>query len=314
MKEYLLRRILALAPVMFVVATLVFVLMHLTPGDPVSAMLGMDASPTDVARMRSRLDLDQPLYVQYALWMGKVVRGNLGESIFLQVPVMAAVLERLEPTLLLTLLAIAFAVGVGIPAGVISATRFGSLADQGIMVVALLGVSMPDFWLGLNLIFLIAVKFGWLPVAGYVALSTDWFATLRYLIMPAFCLGFIQSALIARMTRAVMLDTLAQDYIRTGHAKGLSRQCVVYKHALKNAMIPTLTVIGITFAILMGGAIVIETVFNIPGVGRLLVQSVVRRDYPVIQGVVLLIAGAYVLINLMVDVAYAYLDPRIKYE
>ena len=235
MKEYLLRRMLALAPVMFVVATLVFVLMHLTPGDPVSAMLGMDASPTDVARMRSRLELDQPLYVQYALWMGKVVRGNLGESIFLQVPVMSAVLERLEPTLLLTLLAIAFAVGVGIPAGVISATRFGSLADQGIMVVALLGVSMPDLWLGLNLIFLVAVKFGWLPVAGYVSLGADWLATLRYLIMPAFCLGFIQSALIARMTRAVMLDTLAQDYIRTGHAKGLSRQCVVYKQKCNRA-------------------------------------------------------------------------------
>jgi peptide/nickel transport system permease protein len=313
MKEYLLRRVLALAPVMFVVATLVFVLMHLTPGDPVSAMLGMDASASDVARMRSRLDLDQPLVFQYALWLGKVVRGNLGESIFLQVPVLTAVLERLEPTLLLTLLAIAFAVGVGIPAGVISATRFGSAADQGIMVVALLGVSMPDFWLGLNLIFLIAVKFGWLPVAGYVSLSTDWLATLRYLIMPAFCLGFIQSALIARMTRAVMLDVLAQDYIRTGHAKGLSRERVVYKHALKNAMIPTLTVIGITFAIMMGGAIVIETVFNIPGVGRLLIQSVTRRDYPVIQGVVLLIAGAYVLINLLVDVAYAYFDPRIKY-
>ncbi len=181
------------------------------------------------------------------------------------------------------------------------------------MGVALLGVSMPDFWVGLNLIFFVAVKFGWFPVAGYVPLSTSWLATIRYLAMPAFCLGFIQSALIARMTRAVMLDVLSQDYIRTGHAKGLSERRVVYKHALKNALIPTLTVIGITFAILMGGAIVIETVFNIPGVGRLLIQSVLRRDYPVIQGVVLLIAGAYVLINLLVDVAYAYLDPRIKY-
>ncbi|HSB71246.1 MAG TPA: ABC transporter permease, partial [Candidatus Methylomirabilis sp.] len=297
----------------FVVATLVFVLMHLTPGDPVSAMLGMDANPADIERMRVHLGLNRPLSVQFVHWIGRVVRGDFGESIFLQVPVLAAVSERLEPTLLLTLLAIGLAVGLGIPAGVISATRFGTFSDQCFMVVALLGVSMPEFWLGLNLIFLVAVKLGWLPVAGYVPLGGDWLATLRYLVLPAFCLGFVQSTLIARMTRAVMLDVLSQDYIRTGHAKGLGVGRVVYKHALKNALIPTLTIIGITFAILMGGAIVIETVFNIPGVGRLLVQSVLRRDYPVIQGVVLLIAGFYVLINLLVDVAYAYLDPRIKY-
>jgi len=313
MKEYLGRRILALVPVMFVVATLVFVLMHITPGDPVSAMLGLDASPEDIARMRNRLGLDEPLYIQYVRWLGKLARGDLGESIFLQVPVTGAVLERVEPTALLTLLALIMAVGVGIPAGVISATRFGSFVDQCFMGVALLGVSMPDFWFGLNLILLVAVKLGWLPVAGYVPLSVNWLATVRYLVMPAFCLGFIQSALIARMTRALMLDVLSQDYIRTGHAKGLPAKIVVYKHALKNAFIPTLTVIGITFAILMGGAIVIETVFTIPGVGRLLIQSVMRRDYPIIQGIVLLIAGAYVLINLLVDAAYAHLDPRIKY-
>lgn len=313
MKEYLARRILALAPVMFVVATLVFVLMHLTPGDPVSAMLGMDANPTDVERMRANLGLDKPLHLQYLQWIGKVLQGNFGESIFLQIPVLTAVADRLEPTLMLTLLAMVIAVGLGIPAGVISATRFGTVVDQSFMTVALLGVSMPDFWLGLNLIFFVAVKLGWFPVAGYMPLGSNWLATLRYLAMPAFCLGFIQSTLIARMTRAVMLDVLSQDYIRTGHAKGLSERRVVYKHALKNALIPTLTVIGITFAILMSGAIVIETVFNLPGVGRLLIQSVLRRDYPVIQGVVLLIAAAYVVINLLVDVMYAYLDPRIKY-
>jgi len=313
MKEYLARRILALAPVMFVVATLVFVLMHLTPGDPVSAMLGMDANPTDVERMRANLGLDKPLHLQYLQWIGKVLQGNFGESIFLQIPVLTAVADRLEPTLMLTLLAMVIAVGLGIPAGVISATRFGTVVDQSFMTVSLLGVSMPDFWLGLNLIFFVAVKLGWFPVAGYMPLGSNWLATLRYLAMPAFCLGFIQSTLIARMTRAVMLDVLSQDYIRTGHAKGLSERRVVYKHALKNALIPTLTVIGITFAILMSGAIVIETVFNLPGVGRLLIQSVLRRDYPVIQGVVLLIAAAYVVINLLVDVMYAYLDPRIKY-
>ena len=313
MKEYLLRRVLALIPVMFIVATLVFVLMHLTPGDPVSAMLGMDANPTDIERMRVHLGLDKPLFVQYVQWIGKVLQGNFGESIFLQIPVLTAVGDRLEPTVLLTLLAITIAVGLGIPTGVISATRFGTLSDQCFMVIALLGVSMPEFWLGLNLIFLVAVKLGWLPVAGYVPLGSGWLPTLRYLMLPSFCLGFVQSTLIARMTRAVMLDVLSQDYIRTGHAKGLTVSRGVCKHALKNAIIPTLTVIGITFAILMGGAIVIETVFNIPGVGRLLVQSVLRRDYPVIQGVVLLIAGTYVLINLLVDVLYAYLDPRIKY-
>ncbi len=313
MKEYLLRRVLALIPVMFIVATLVFILMHLTPGDPVSAMLGMDASPTDIERMRVHLGLDKPLFVQYVQWIGKVLRGNFGESIFLQIPVLTAVGDRLEPTILLTLLAITVAVGLGIPTGVISATRFGTLSDQCFMVIALLGVSMPEFWLGLNLIFLVAVKLGWLPVAGYVPLGSGWLPTLRYLMLPSFCLGFVQSTLIARMTRAVMLDVLSQDYIRTGHAKGLTASRVICKHALKNAFIPTLTVIGIAFAILMSGAIVIETVFNIPGVGRLLVQSVLRRDYPVIQGVVLLIAGAYVLINLLVDVLYAYLDPRIKY-
>ena len=204
MKEYLGRRILALVPVMFVVATLVFVLMHITPGDPVSAMLGLDASPEDIARMRNRLWLDEPLYIQYVRWLGKLARGDLGESIFLQVPVTGAVLERVEPTALLTLLALIMAVGVGIPAGVISATRFGSFVDQCFMGVALLGVSMPDFWFGLNLILLVAVKLGWLPVAGYVPLSVNWLATVRYLVMPAFCLGFIQSALIARMTRALM--------------------------------------------------------------------------------------------------------------
>jgi peptide/nickel transport system permease protein len=313
MKEYLLRRVLALIPVMFIVATLVFILMHLTPGDPVSAMLGMDANPTDIERMRVHLGLDKPLFVQYVQWIGKVLRGNFGESIFLQIPVLTAVGDRLEPTMLLTFLAITIAVGLGIPTGVVSATRFGTLSDQCFMVIALLGVSMPEFWLGLNLIFLVAVKLGWLPVAGYVPLGSGWLPTLRYLVLPSFCLGFVQSTLIARMTRAVMLDVLSQDYIRTGHAKGLTVSRVVCKHALKNALIPTLTVIGITFAILMGGAIVIETVFNIPGVGRLLVQSVLRRDYPVIQGVVLLIASAYVLINLLVDVLYAYLDPRIKY-
>jgi peptide/nickel transport system permease protein len=298
---------------MFIVATLVFVLMHLTPGDPVSAMLGMDANPTDVERMRVQLGLDKPLLVQYGHWIGRAVQGDFGESVFLQIPVLSAVTDRLEPTCLLTLLAIAIAIGLGVPTGVISATRFGTVSDQCFMVIALLGVSMPEFWLGLNLIFLVAVKLGWLPVAGYVPLGSHWLGTLRYLILPAFCLGFVQSALIARMTRAVMLEVLSQDYIRTGHAKGLAASRVVCKHALKNALIPTLTVIGITFAILMGGAIVIETVFNIPGVGRLLVQSVLRRDYPVIQGVVLLIAGAYVLINLLVDMLYAYLDPRIRY-
>lgn len=288
--------------------------MHITPGDPAAYMLGPDATQADIARLRSALGLDQPLPVQYGKWIVRAAQGDLGESIFLRKPVPAAIGERMEPTMLLTSLAALIAVAIGVPMGVIAAARRNTLLDQVLMVVAVIGVSIPSFWLGLNLILLVGVKLQLLPVAGYAGLAQKGLGALRYLILPAFSLGFIEAALIARMTRASMVEILRQDYIRTARAKGLREQLVIFHHALSNAAIPIITVIGNTVAVLMGGAIVTETVFNIPGLGRLVMQSVLRRDYPMIQGAVLVIAAMYVLINLTVDLIYTIVDPRIRYS
>jgi len=313
-KIYLLQRVLAVIPVMLVVATVAFVLIHLAPGDPASVIAGPYAAPDDIAKLRHQLGLDQPLPVQLLRWYGRLLTGDLGDSIFLRRPVLEAIAERLEPTLLLTTFATLIAVLIGVPIGVVSARRHNSVTDQSFMVLALLGISIPNFLLGLLLILVFGVWLGWFPVAGYVPLESGLWPNLRSLLMPAASLGFVQSALIARITRSSMLDVLREQYILAGRAKGLPERAVVYKHALKNAIIPTLTVVGITFAILIGGAVVIETVFNIPGLGRLIISAVLRRDYPVIQGVVLLIAVAYTLVNLMVDLAYLALDPRIRYQ
>lgn len=314
MKAYLLRRALAVVPVMLVVATVAFVLVHLAPGDPASVIAGPYATGEDVARLRHQLGLDEPLPAQLLRWYGRLLRGDLGDSIFLRRPVLEAILDRAEPTLLLTTFATLVAVLIGVPAGIVSARYHTSVADQSLMVLALLGVSVPNFLLGLLLILVFGVWLGWLPVAGYASLEAGLGLTLRSLLMPAFALGAVQAALVARITRSAMLDVLHEQYVTTGRAKGLPERAVVYKHALKNAMVPTLTVVGITFAVLIGGAVVIETVFNIPGVGRLIISAVSRRDYPVIQGVVLVIALAYSLINLVVDLAYLVLDPRIRYQ
>ena len=314
MKVYVLRRVLAVVPVMLVVATVAFVLIHLAPGDPASIIAGPDAGADEIARFRHQLGLDEPLPVQLVRWYARLVRGDLGESIFLRRPVLQAIVERMEPTLLLTLTGTLVAVLIGVPAGVVSARYHNSAVDQGLMAAALVGLSIPNFLLGLLMILVFGVWLGWLPVAGYVPLEDGWLATLRSLAMPALALGLVQSALIARITRSSMLDVLREQYILAGRARGLAERVVVYKHALKNAIIPTLTVIGITFALLIGGAVVIETVFNIPGVGRLIVSAVLRRDYPVVQGVVLLIAVAYTMINLLIDLAYLVIDPRIRYQ
>jgi peptide/nickel transport system permease protein len=313
-KGYFLRRVLSVIPVMLVVATVAFVLIHLAPGDPASIIAGPDATADDVERLRGQLGLDQPLPVQLVRWYGRLLQGDLGTSIFLRRPVVEAVVDRLEPTLLLTAWATLIAVLIGVPAGVVSARYHNSAADQSLMALALVGLSIPNFLLGLLMVLVFGVWLGWLPVAGYVPLESGLWPNLRSLIMPAVALGLVQSALIARLTRSSMLDVLREQYILSGRAKGLSERVVVYKHALKNAMIPTLTVVGITFAILIGGAVVIETVFNIPGVGRLIISAVLRRDYPVVQGVVLLIALAYTLVNLAVDLVYLAVDPRIRYR
>ena len=314
MTRYLVSRLMAAVPVMLLVSTGVFLLLFLTPGDPVATMLGSDAGPERVQELRTRLGLDEPVPLQLAHWYARLLQGDLGTSLFLNQPVTQAIAQRAEPTLLLTLLSTALAVAIGVPIGVIASARKGTWTDLVAMLIGLAGVSMPTFWVGLNLIFVFAVVLNWLPVAGYAPLQTGPSETLRYLLLPAITLAFPQAALLARMTRSVMLDTLGDDYIRTARSKGLREHRVLLLHAFRNALIPLATVLGLIVAVLLGGAVVTEQVFNIPGVGRLLVQAVGRRDYPLVQGVVLVIAAVYVLVNLAVDLAYGILDPRVRYR
>ncbi len=314
MGPYLLRRLAAIVPVLAVVVTVVFLLIHLIPGDPVSVMLGPDATPSQIEATRKGLGLDRPIYEQLIGFYARILRGDLGQSYFLDRPVSRALWERAEPTLVLMLSALVVAIAVGVPSGTIAAAHQGSAWDRGLMLVSLLGVCIPGFWLSLNFIYFFAVRLGWLPAAGYVSVFTDPVGALRYMVLPAFSLGFNQSALIARISRSCMLEVLQQDYIRTARAKGLSHRAVTWIHAFRNALVPVVTVIGITTAVLIGGAVVTEIVFNIPGLGRLIISAILRRDYPVVQGVVLVTATAYVLINLGVDLLYAIIDPRIRYD
>jgi peptide/nickel transport system permease protein len=314
MTTYLARRLLALVPVLAVVLTVVFLLVHLIPGDPASAMLGPSATSEQIEATRRDLGLDRPLWEQLARFYARVLQGDLGHSYFLNRPVATALWERAEPTLVLTGAALLVAVAIGVPAGIVAGASPGSLLDRALMTAALLGVCVPGFWLSLNFIYFFAVRLSWLPAGGYASFLVDPWAALRFMVLPAVSLGFNQSALIARIARSCMIEVLAQDYIRTARAKGLSRRAVVYVHAFRNALVPVVTVIGITMAILIGGAVVTEIVFNIPGLGRLVVSAILRRDYPVVQGVVLVTAVAYVLINLVVDLCYALIDPRIRYD
>jgi peptide/nickel transport system permease protein len=314
MGRYLVKRIASLVPVLLVVAVVDFILIHLTPGDPAAVILGSQATEEELAKLREQLGLNLPIYIRFGQWIAGVLQGDLGWSIFMNMPVTQAIREHLGPTVSLTLLAEAIAILFAIPLGVMAANRRGTWMDQSFMMVALLGISLPSFWIGLNLILLFAVQLNWLPAAGYQPLSSGIVNHLKYLLLPAISLGIMQGALIARMTRSSMLEVLSQNYIRTAEAKGLKLRMVTYKHALRNAFIPILTVIGLSFATLIGGAVVTETVFNIPGIGKLIVNSVLRRDYEVIQGTVLMIAAAYVLINLLVDLLYAYIDPRVRYD
>lgn len=313
MLAYTLRRLLAAIPVMLLVATGVFLLLRLTPGDPAGVILGPDATEERRLELRRELGLEDPLPVQYGRWLAKIVRGDLDRSLFLDQPVTTALLDRAQPTLLLTTMALLVSIVIGLPTGIIAAHRRGSWVDIGSMGVAMVGIAMPTFWLGLNLIFLFAVVLRWLPVAGYQPPSAGLWESLRYLILPAVTLGVAQGALLARMTRSMMLEVLNQDFVRTARAKGVTERTVVVRHALRNAFLPLMTVIGLTFAALMSGAVVTEQIFNIPGVGRLLIQAIGRRDFPLVQGAVLVIAALYVLINLLVDLLYAVIDPRIRH-
>jgi peptide/nickel transport system permease protein len=312
LKGYILKRLLSLIPVLLVVAVVVFLVIHITPGDPAAVMLGPDASPDQVAKLHQELGLDLPLYQQFTTWVFGVVRGDLGWSIFMKEPVLQAFCSHLGPTVSLAIFAQLIAILLAIPLGVIAAKKRGSAVDQSLMGVALIGISVPSFLLGLFLILLFAVQLKWLPVAGYKPLSEGLFLHLRYLVLPAIALGAMQAALIARMTRSSMLDILNANYIKTARSKGVKEKMIVFKHALRNAFIPILTVIGQTFGTLVAGAAVVETVFNIPGIGQLVVNSVERRDFAVIQGTIMLVATSYVLINLVIDLLYGVVDPRVR--
>jgi peptide/nickel transport system permease protein len=312
MTSYILRRLVMLVPVLIVVGVVVFGLVHLTPGDPAAVILGDRATPEDIARLRDQLGLNDPLPVQFVRWFSNVLRLDFGESIFLGEPVAQALLDRVQPTVLLTLYALSIQVLIGIPAGVLAAVRYNSPLDRALTVMAISGSAIPTFFLGILLILIFSVRLRWLPSGGYVPFGEDPAAHFRGMLLPAFALGFSAAGLLARLVRSSMLDVLREDYVRTAFAKGLPEQLVIVRHALRNALIPALTVIGISIGALLGGAVVTETVFTIPGMGRLVVQSIARRDYPVIQGAIIAIAMTYVLVNLVVDVLYVYIDPRVR--
>ena len=310
---YLLRRILYTLPIALAVSLVCFMLVHIAPGDPINAILPPDAPQELVIQIKHEYGLDKPLPLQFGYWLGELAHGNLGQSIFLQRPVTQALLERAEPTFFLTLFSILIATLIGVPCGIVAAVWRGRTIDQFFSGFAMLGASIPSFWFGLILMQIFAVGLGWFPVAGYGNPGVPLSERLQHLVLPSIVLGVVNSALILRFTRASMLDVLGDDHIRTARAKGLSEASVILRHALRNALIPVITVLGLTFALLIGGAIVTETVFGLPGVGNLVVSAVLRRDYPVIQGALLVIAGLYVLINLAIDLLYLVVDPRVKY-
>lgn len=313
MLAFIVRRLLLLVPVLLIVGVVVFLLMHLTPGDPAAVMLGREATQEQKDALRERLGLNQPLPLQFVRWFGNALRLDFGDSLFIGKPVTAALLERAQPTGLLTLYSLTLALVIAIPAGLIAAVRANSLLDRLLMVVSISGAAIPGFFLGILLILLFAVVLGWLPSGGYVDFGEDPIQHLRYMLLPTITLGFSAAGLLARLVRSTMLDVLNEDFVRTAYAKGLPERHVVLWHALRNALIPVLTLIGVLLAGMLGGAVVIETVFNIPGMGRLLVQSVTRRDFPIVQGAVMTVAAIEVLVMLLVDVLYVYVDPRIRY-
>jgi peptide/nickel transport system permease protein len=313
MVSYILRRVLATMPVMAIVALLVFSLLYIAPGDPAAVIAGDQASPADVERIRQSLGLDRPFLVQFGTWVWRILHGDLGTSIFTNLPVASLIAQRIEPTLSLMAITLVLTILVAVPLGVVAAWKAGSFVDRAIMGFAVLGFSLPVFVVGYILAYVFALQFEWLPVQGYTPLAQGFWPWLENLILPAVALGCVYIALIARITRASMLEVLQQDYIRTARAKGLGQRSILFVHALKNAAVPIVTVIGIGIALLIGGAVVTESVFAIPGLGRLTVDAILRRDYPVIQGIVLMFSFLYTLVNLMVDVTYTLVDPRIRY-
>ncbi|GJD49018.1 Glutathione transport system permease protein GsiC [Methylobacterium crusticola] len=313
MLAYAGRRVLATIPVMAVVALFVFSLLYIAPGDPAAIIAGDQATPDDIARIRATLGLDRPFLVRFGEWSWRILQGDLGTSIFTALPVTALIRQRIEPTLSLMVVTLILSVGVAVPLGVAAAWKAGTLVDRLVMTLAVLGFSVPVFVISYLLAYVFALELEWLPVQGYTPIASGLWPWFRNLILPSIALGSVYVALIARITRATMLEVLAQDYIKTAAAKGVGSRGLLFVHALKNAAVPIVTVIGLGIALLIGGAVVTESVFVIPGLGRLTVDAILRRDYPVIQGVVLLFSFCYVLVNLGIDLTYMLLDPRIRY-
>src|SRR5215468_1471392 len=313
MLTYVARRIVATLPVMAVVALFVFSLLYIAPGDPAAVIAGDQATPADVERIRASLGLDRPFLIRFGEWVWQILHGDLGKSIFTNLPVATMIAQRIEPTLSLMAITLGLSVTVAVPIGVVAAWKAGTWIDRLIMAFAVFGFSVPVFVIGYLLAYIFALELEWLPVQGYTPLAEGIGPWLENLVLPAVALGCVYIALIARMTRAAMLEVLGQDYIRTARAKGIVQHGILFVHALKNASVPIVTVIGIGIALLINGAVITESVFAIPGLGRLTVDAILRRDYPLIQGLVLLFSFIYVLVNLAVDLSYTLLDPRIRY-
>jgi peptide/nickel transport system permease protein len=313
MIDFIARRLVSIIPVLAVVALFVFFMLRLTPGDPAAVIAGDNATSDQIADIREKLGLNLPIWQQFGIWLGNMLQGNFGESFFFKKTVAELIAQRLEPTLALSICTLILAVSTAVPLGVIAAYRQGTIVDRVVMGFSVLGFSVPSFVIGYCLIYVFAIDLGWLPVQGYVRIGTDFGAFVERMILPSVTLGIIYVALIARITRASVLEVLNEDYIRTARAKGLSNRVVLMRHALRNAAVPILTVIGVGVALLIGGAVVTESVFGLPGLGRLTVEAVLSRDFPTIQAVILLFSVVYVLINLLIDISYTIFDPRIRY-
>ena len=303
-----------LIPVFIVVAIVAFSILHLIPGDPAALMLGLEATTEQIEALNRQLGLDKPIVEQFITWSKDLIRGDFGYSYFMNRPVLGIILEKLPVTISVAILSEMVAVLMGIPLGIFASVKHNTIYDQLLMSLAVLGISIPSFWFAIIAILIFSVIFGWFPTQGYVSIAESFPAWLHHLVLPAVALGIRHSALMARMTRSSMLEVLSADYIRTLRSKGLPENNVIFNHALKNSIIPVVTVIGLSFTALLGGALIVETVFAIPGIGRLMLSSIQRRDYPVVQGILIMFASICVLMNLLVDIIYVYLDPRIKYN
>jgi len=313
MLDFIARRLIAIVPVLAVVAVFVFLMLRLTPGDPAAVIAGDNATSDQIAMIREKLGLTLPIWQQFGIWMGDILQGNFGESYFFKKTVAELIAQRVEPTLALAVCTLVVALSAAIPLGVIAAYKQGSLLDRFVMGLSVLGFSVPSFVIGYCLIYVFAIELGWLPVQGYIRIGVDFWGFLERMVLPSTTLGVIYIALVARITRASVLEVLNEDYIRTARAKGLSNRVVLMRHALRNAAVPILTVIGIGIALLLGGAVVTESVFGLPGLGRLTVEAVLSRDFPTIQTVILLFSVVYVVVNLLIDISYTLFDPRIRY-